>query len=326
MNNSISKRYKIVVLDGYTLSHGDLTWDKLHKLGDCIVHDRTAPEQLMERTHNADIILTNKVVLSRNVIHGLPKLKYIGVMATGYNVVDCEAARERNIVVTNVPDYATESVAQAVFAHILNLAMRVGEYASEVRTGKWSSSPDFCYCTHPLTELAGLTLGIVGFGKIGRAVARIAHAFNMHILAFDIVSLSNVPAEVKIVDLDTLFKTSDIVTLHCPLTANNHKLVNENRIAMMKRGAFFINTARGGLVDEKALANALNLGHLAGAGLDVLSVEPPTHNNSLIKAQNCFITPHIAWATRSARERLMSEIIENVRSFLSGERRNVVNV
>lgn len=326
MNVSISKRYKIVVLDGGMLSHGDLSWDELYKLGDCIVHDRTTPEQLVERAHNANIILTNKVILSREVINSLPKLKYIGVMATGYDVVDCETARERNIVVTNVPDYATESVAQAVFAHLLNLAMRLANYAREVRRGKWSSSPDFCYWTHPLIELAGLTFGIVGFGKIGRAVARIAHAFNMHILVFDIVSPSNVPAEVKIVDVDTLFKTSDIVTLHCPLTADNHKFVNENRLAMMKRGAFFINTARGSLVDEKALADALNLGHLAGAGLDVLSIEPPPHNNPLLKAQNCFITPHIAWATRSARARLMSEMIENVRSFLSGEMRNVINI
>jgi glycerate dehydrogenase len=326
MNFSTSQRYKIVVLDGFTLSHGDLSWDALHKLGNCIIYDRTAPEQILERAHNASIILTNKVVLSREIIYSLPELRYIGVMATGYNVVDCDAARERNIVVTNVPNYATESVAQLVFAHLLNLTMRVGEYAREVSAGKWSSSPDFCYWTHPLIELAGLTLGIVGFGRIGRAVARIARSFNMHVLVFDIVPPSNVPVEVKIVDLDTLLKNSDIVTLHCPLTPDNHKFINKKRLTMMKHGAFFINTARGGLVDESALADALNSGHLAGAGLDVLSIEPPPLDNPLLKAKNCFVTPHIAWATYSARKRLMTEIVENVRSFISGEPRNVVNM
>lgn len=316
---------KIVVLDGYTLNPGDLDWSQLARAGECQIYPRTAPGQVVERAREAEIVLTNKTVLDRETIFSLPKLKYIGVLATGYNVVDVGAAKERGVCVTNVPSYGTSSVAQMVFAHLLNLTQHVAIHAESVRTGDWTRSSDFCYSLTPLIELDGLTMGIVGFGRIGRHTARIAKAFGMKIIFYDPFVLGVPDHEGTPVDLNTLFRESDVITLHCPLTPQTHKLVNAERINLMKPTAFFINTSRGPLVDEQALAEALNAGRIAGAGLDVLCVEPPKANNPLLRARNCYITPHIAWATRAARQRLMDVAVSNVYAFLSGKPQNVVN-
>jgi len=316
---------KIVVLDGYTLNPGDLDWSGLRALGECEIHDRTPPDQVLARAAGAPIVLTNKTVLSREIIAPLPDLKYIGVLATGYNVVDVAAAKERGIPVTNIPTYGTASVAQMVFAHLLHLTQRVADHAQSVRAGDWARSPDFCYWRHPLVELAGLTMGIVGFGRIGRETGNAARAFGMKVIYHDVFAPKVSVEEGVAVDLDTLFRESDVVSLHCPLTAENHGLVNRARLALMKPTAFLINTSRGPLVDEPALADALNAGRIAGAGLDVLCVEPPRADNPLLTAKNCFITPHIAWATRAARARLLDTVVANVRAFLAGEPQNVVN-
>ncbi len=316
---------RIVVLDGYTLNPGDLTWKDLEALGPCTVYDRTAPEDTVARAQAARIVITNKTELSSDVIKQLPNLKYVGVLATGYNVVDIEAAHSRGILVTNVPAYSTRSVAQMVFAHLLNLALRVGRHAQTVSSGKWSSCPDFCYWDTPLIELAGLTMGIVGFGRIGRAAANAALAFGMKVIAYDIAPPADVPQGCQLVGLDDVFRESDVVSLHCPLTSENKGIVNEQRLAMMKRTAFLINTSRGPLVDEQALAEALNSEQIAGAGLDVLTSEPPDEDNPLLGARNCFITPHISWATRAARQRLLKVATENVAAFIAGKPQNVVN-
>ncbi len=316
---------KIVVLDGYTLNPGDLSWKELEAFGPCIVYHRTVPEDVLSRSEGADIILTNKTVLSTDIIEQLPALKYIGVLATGYNVVDIEAADERGIVITNVPAYSTQSVAQLVFAHLLNLAHHVSHHAQTVRGGRWASSVDFCYWDTPLIELAEMTMGIVGFGRIGQTTAKLAKAFGMKVIAYDIVKPSNMPQDCQFVELDDIFRRSDIVTLHCPLTLQTEKIVNSRRLALMKKTAFLINTGRGPLVDEQALADALNNGNIAGAGLDVLSSEPPKEDNPLLEAKNCFITPHIAWATQAARQRLMTVVVDNVAAFLAGTPQNVVN-
>lgn len=315
----------IVVLDGHTLNPGDLSWKDLEALGRCTVYDRTAGEDIVARAEGAEIVITNKTVLSSDVIEKLANLKYIGVLATGYNVVDIEAARSRGILVTNVPAYSTRSVAQMVFAHLLNLALHVGRHAQTVSSGKWSSSPDFCYWDTPLIELTGLTMGIVGFGRIGRVVAGLALSFGMKTIAYDIAAPAEAPQGCRLVELDDVFRTSDVVTLHCPLTAENKNIVNEHRLAMMKKTAFLINTSRGPLINEQALAEALNNQRIAGAGLDVLSKEPPEKDNPLLTANNCFITPHISWATRAARERLLKVAIDNVAAFLEGKPQNVVN-
>ncbi len=316
---------RIVVLDSHTLNPGDLDWDALQVLGSCDIYDRTPPAQVVSRAQGAQLVLTNKTVLSRESIEKLPQLRYIGVLATGYNVVDVEAARRRGICVTNVPAYGTPSVAQMVFAHVLNLTQHVAEHAQSVRAGDWSRSEDFCYWNFPLVELAGLTMGIVGFGRIGRQTARLARAFGMKVICHDVSPAPVPPSEVQPVDLDTLFRDSDVVSLHCPLTQANRGFVNKQRLEMMKPGAFLINTSRGPLVDELALAEALNAGRIAGAGLDVLCEEPPRADNPLLSAKNCYITPHIAWATRSARQRLMESAISNVRAFLKGDPQNVVS-
>ncbi len=314
---------KIVVLDGYTLNPGDLSWDSLAALGDCNVYDRTPPDEVAERAAGAEIVLTNKVVLDRTRLETLPDLRYIGVLATGYNVVDARAARERGLVVTNVPDYATPAVAQAVFAHILELTHRVAHHAQTVRDGRWSDSPDFCYWDGPLVELNGLVMGIVGLGRIGSAVAALARAFGMTVLAC--TRTPQVPRDgVQFVDLDRLLGESDVVSLHCPLTPETEGLMSAERLALMKPSALLINTSRGPLVDERALADALNAGRPAGAGLDVLAVEPPRRDNPLLAAKNCFLTPHYAWATRAARARLMKTVVENVKAFLDGRPQNVV--
>jgi len=316
---------RIVVLDGYTLNPGDLSWEALARLGHCQVYERTPPDKVLQRAGQADIIITNKVVIGRYEIERLPNLKYIGVSATGYNVVDVEAARQRNIPVTNVPDYATESVAQAVFALLLELTNHVGHHALTVRQGRWSACKDFCYWDYPLIELQGLTMGIVGLGRIGQAVARIAGAFGMRVLGCDVDPAKAALEGIEFVDHDTVFARADVVSLHCPLTAGTEELVNAGRLSQMKESAFLINTSRGGLVNEHDLADALNSGGIAGAGLDVLSVEPPAADNPLLSAKNCYITPHIAWASRSARIRLMTTLVDNVRGFLDGKPRNVVN-
>ena len=314
---------RIAILDGYTLNPGDLSWDDLRPLGDCAVYDRTAPEQVVERSAGAAVVLTNKVPLDRPAIEAVSDLQLIAVTATGYNMVDTDAARGRGVSVCNVPEYGTPNVAQAAFALLLELTNHTGHHASTVREGRWSASPDWCYWDYPLVELSGLTMGIVGYGRIGRAVGRIARAFGMHVLAH---RRKPVPQEgVSFVDLDTLFGRSDVVSLHCPLTAENRHLVNAARLTQMKPTAYLINTARGGLVNEPDLAAALNEGRIAGAGLDVLTVEPPPADNPLLAAKNCVITPHIAWASRTARQRLLTETAENIRSFLAGRPRNVVN-
>lgn len=314
---------KIVVLDGYTLNPGDLSWDALEALGECEVHDRTPADKTVERALDAEIVLTNKTGLGREEIAALPNLKYVGVLATGYNVVDVAAAAERGVPVTNVPTYGTRSVAQMAFALLLELAHHVGHHAQTVREGRWCASVDFCYWDYPLVELDGLTMGIVGYGRIGRATAEVARGFGMKVVAFD--PMASGGGDAPLVDLEALLRQSDVVSLHCPLTEENAGLINAERLAMMKPTAFLLNTARGPLVDEQALADALNAGRLAGAGLDVLAVEPPPEGNPLLKAKNCLITPHIAWATRAARARLMDTAVANVRAFLDGNPQNVVN-
>jgi glycerate dehydrogenase len=314
----------IVVLDGHTLNSGDLTWDGLKTLGPCQIYDRTGPAQVVERAAGAQIVLTNKTVLSREAIAQLPGLRYIGVLATGYNVVDVAAAKQRGICVTNVPAYGTPSVAQMVFAHLLHFTQHVSEHSQSVHQGDWSRSPDFCYWNYPLVELAGLTMGIVGLGRIGRQTAQIALAFGMKVIYFDVTPPPDVPPEAAAVDLDTLFRSSDVISLHCPLTPENRGFINRQRLEMMKPTALLINTSRGPLIDEPALAEALNRGRLAGAGLDVLCDEPPRPDNPLLHAQNCTITPHIAWATKAARQRLMDVAVSNVQAFLQGHPQNVV--
>lgn len=306
----------IVVLDGYTLNPGDLSWDALRELGSCEIYDRSAPDEIVPRSTSAEIVLTNKVKLNGEYMSSVPTLKYIGVTATGYNIVDVAAARERKVIVTNVPTYGTQSVAQMTFALLLELTQHVGHHAQSVREGRWTRSPDFCYWDYPLIELDGLTLGIIGFGRIGKMVGQLAEAFGMKVLTYS--------RKQPVAEMETLFRRSDIISLHCPLTPQTEHLVNEKRLAWMKPTAFLLNTSRGPLIDESALAKALNEGRIAGAGLDVLAVEPPTADNPLLRAKNCLITPHIAWATRAARSRLMEAVVENVRAYLTGESKNVV--
>ena len=315
---------RIVVLDGFTLNPGDLTWNDLHSLGDCAIHERTPPQDVVPRAADAEIVLTNKAALTREQIQTLPKLKYIGVLATGYDIVDVAAARERNIPVTNVPTYGTRSVAQHTLALLLELTQHVGHHARTVRDGRWTKSPDFCYWDYPLVELDGLTMGVVGFGRIGRTVAALATAFGMKVLAASSTSRRD-PSGVPFVDLETLFRQSDVVSLHCPLTEQTKNLVNQERLALMKPTAFLLNTSRGPLIDERALAEALDADRIAGAAVDVLSVEPPPADHPLLRARNCMVTPHIAWATRAARSRLMQVAVTNVRAFLLGKPQNVVN-
>lgn len=319
---------RIVVLDGYTLNPGDLSWDGLKSLGSCDIYDRTQLGQIVERARDAEIVLTNKTMLDAKSLQALPNLRYIGVLATGYNVVDVVAARQQGVAVTNIPAYGTRSVAQHVFALLLELTQHAGHHATTVRDGRWSASPDWCYWDRPLIELEGLCIGIVGFGRIGQAVASLANAFGMRVLAYDHRGRQMPAAQVlavQMVDLDSLFRESDVLSLHCPLTAENRGFVNTRKLATMKSSAFLINTSRGPLVNEFDLAAALNAGQIAGAGLDVLSVEPPQKDNPLLTARNCLITPHIAWATHAARARLMKIAVDNLRGFLGGEPVNVVN-
>jgi len=312
---------KIVVLDGHTANPGDLSWDPIHRLGELSIHDRTAPGDVVARAQGAEIVLTNKTVLSAETIAALPRLELICVLATGYNVVDVAAARARGIPVCNVPEYSTPNVAQAVFALLLELTNRTGHHDATVHAGRWVACPDFCYWDGDLVELAGLTFGIVGYGRIGRAVGQVARALGMNVIFYRRTPDGDPAA----VDLDTLFRTSDVVSLHCPLTPDTKDLVNARRIETMKPTAFLLNTARGALVNEADLAAALHAGRIAGAGLDVLSVEPPSADNPLLTAPRCVITPHIAWATRDARRRLLDTTAGNVAAFVAGSPRNVVN-
>jgi glycerate dehydrogenase len=317
---------KIIVLDGYTLNPGDLSWAGLETLGDCEIHDRTRPEDVVARAAEAEIVLTNKTIVNAAAIAALPDLRYLGVLATGYNIVDVAAARSRGIPVTNVPNYGTQSVAQLVFALLLELTSHVGQHARSVRDGAWSRSPDFCFWDKPLIELAGKTFGIVGFGRIGVQVAAMARAFGMIVIAHTRTPPVPLPADLELVDLDTLFRRSQVVSLHCPLTEQTRGLVNRDRLARMPAGAYLINTARGPLVDEAALDEALRSGALGGAGLDVLSIEPPPPDHPLLAAPRCVITPHVAWATTAARARLLHEAVQNVKAFLEGRPRNLVVV
>ncbi len=310
---------KIVVLDGYTLNPGDLSWDELKKLGDITVFDRTAPEDVIQRIGDAQVILTNKVIIDRNIMEACPTLKYIGVLATGYNVIDIQAAHELNIVVTNIPAYSTHSVAQMVFAHILNITNDIARYAEETKSGKWSVCPDFCYWNSPIVELAGKTMGIIGLGNIGMAVARIAIAFGMKVIAVTSKSQDTLPTGITVGNNDEILKNADIISLHCPLTEDTKEMINKASLKNMKRSAILINTGRGPLINEQDVADALNNGTIAAFGTDVLSTEPARSDNPLLKAKNCYITPHIAWATTEARTRLMNIAIENINQFISGK-------
>lgn len=315
----------IVLLDAHTANPGDLSWSALEALGTCTVHSRTPVAQIVERAQDAEIVITNKAPLSRDTIAALPKLRYIGITATGYNIVDIAAARERGIVVTNVPGYSTASVAQAVFALLLELTNRTGHHSNTVSQGVWAECPDFCYWHYPIVELHGLTLGLVGLGDIGTAVARIAHALGMKVLATRRTWAVPPPEGVEPATMDDIFTKSDVVSLHCPLTDDTRHLINAANLGRMKSSAYLINTARGPLVDEAALAEALNAGRIAGAGLDVLSVEPPAPGHVLFGAKNCLITPHIAWASKASRARLIDITARNVKQWMAGEAINVVN-
>lgn len=310
---------KIIVLDGYGLNPGDLNWEGLESLGELTVYDRTLPSELMQRAADAEVLVTNKTLITAENMAALPELKYIGVLATGYNVVDIDAAKARGIVVTNIPAYSTASVAQMVFAHILNITQRVGYYADENKQGRWTKNADFCYWDTQLVELQGKKMGIVGFGNIGQATARIAQAFGMEVCVYSSKPQFVLPSGIKKMDLDELFAECDVISLHCPLTPDTKEMVNAERLSKMKKNAILINTGRGPLINEQDLADALNEGRIAAAGLDVLSVEPSVEGNPLLTARNCFITPHIAWATLEARTRLMEIAVQNLKSYLNGQ-------
>ena len=310
---------KICILDGYSLNPGDLDWSPVERLGDVTLFDRTPADKIVERAADADIVLTNKVPFSADTLRQLPRLRFICVLATGYNIIDTEAAARQGVVVANIPAYSTMSVAQMAFAHILNITNHVASYAREVADGKWTNCPDFCFWDSALTELAGKTMGIVGLGNTGMATARIAVAMGMKVVAMTSKSADTLPEGITPAPLDDVLASADVVSLHCPLTPSTRHLINAASIAKMKPSAILINTGRGPLVDEQAVADALNGGRLAEFGADVLSQEPPRGDNPLLSARNCFLTPHIAWATLEARTRLMSTATENVRQFIAGE-------
>lgn len=315
---------KIVILDGYSANPGDLSWKELEKLGEVTVYDRTKPSETVARAARADIVLTNKVVINKDVMAQLPQLKYIGVLATGYNVVDIEAAHERGIIVTNVPAYSTESVAQMVFAHLLTVTNRTEHYAIQNRSGRWTENPDFCYWDFPHQELSGKTFGIVGLGNIGQRVAQIAQAFGMKVKALTSKAAEALPNDIEKATIEELLATSDVLSLHCPLTDNTRHLINAATLQQMKPSAILINTGRGPLIDDQAVAEALAEGRLAAFCADVLTEEPPKADNPLLSQPNAFITPHIAWASTEARIRLLQVATDNVQAFLNGSPMNVV--
>ncbi|QKZ11888.1 D-2-hydroxyacid dehydrogenase [Spirosoma sp. KUDC1026] len=316
---------KLVYTDAYTLNPGDLDWAPIEALGDVTFYDRTAPDQLIERIRDAELVLVNKVKINRETLGQLPNLRYIGVTATGYDIIDLAAAKERGIVVTNVRGYSSDSVAQLTFALLLELTLQVGRHSISVHEGDWVASPDFSYSKSPLVELAGKTMGLVGYGDIGKSVAAIAKAFGMNVLVNRRHPRQEADDRTQYVDLETLFSQSDVVSLHCPSTPDTIGFVDKNLLSLMKPSAYLINTSRGNLINESDLAAALNNGRLAGAGLDVLAAEPPKADNPLLMAKNCIITPHIAWASQEARQRLMHLVADNVRAFLTGQPQNVVN-
>lgn len=309
---------KIVVLDGYAANPGDFNWDELEELGSCTIYERTAKQDILERAEGAEIILTNKTSITAETIDKLPLLKYIGVIATGYNIVDIEAARKRGIVVTNIPAYSTNSVAQLTFAHLLNIAQRVQTHSDEVKKGRWSSNKDFTFWDTPLIEIHGKKMGIIGLGNTGMATAKIALSFGINVYAYTSKKQEDLPKGIQKIELEDLFKKCDIISLHCPLNEETKEIINKNTLALMKSSAILLNTARGGLVNEKDLADALNNERIYAAGVDVLSQEPPLPDNPLLSAKNCFITPHFAWASFSARERLMNILLENIKAYIQG--------
>jgi glycerate dehydrogenase len=316
---------RIVVLDGYTLNPGDLSWDALKEYGDVTVYDRSPAEKILERAAEAEVLFTNKTPLGEDLFNKLPKLKYVGVLATGYNIVHVDAARKKGVTVTNIPDYGSYSVAQFTFALLLELCHHVQRHSDSVMKGKWAASADWCFWEHPLTELAGKTLGVIGFGKIGQKVADIATAFGMNILGTARhQSSQSHRRNFRWVEIPELLEHADVVSLHCPLTPETKGLINARSLKTMKTTAFLLNTSRGPLVIDQDLADAVNQGVIAGAALDVLSIEPPPKNNPLFKAQNCIITPHIAWATKEARSRLMEMAVKNLAAFVASKPVNVV--
>lgn len=316
---------RIVILDGFSVNPGDLSWDELNQFGEVIIYERTSEDEVIDRCKGAEIILTNKVVLDATTLNMLPRLQYIGVLATGYNVVDLEVASRQNIVVTNIPAYSTESVAQMVFAHILNIVSRVEHYARENRKGRWTNSSDFCYLDHNLTELYGKRMGIIGLGNTGMATARIAQAFGLNVMAYTSKDEDELPNGIRKVTLEQLYSESDIISLHCPLTDSTRHMINKETLATMKPSAILINTGRGPLVDDNAVATALHKGIIAAYGADVLTTEPPKEDNPLLSAPYCYLTPHIAWATKEARTRLLNICIGNIKAFIDGEPINQVN-
>ena len=319
---------KIVVLDGYTLNPGDLSWDDLKEFGDMVVYDRTKfeSEEIIKNIGDAEAVFTNKTPLSKEVLSRVPNLKYIGLLATGYDNIDIEAAKALEISVANVPNYGTTSVAQFTIALLLEMCHHVGDHSNAVKDGEWTNSTDFCFWNTPLIELDGKTLGIIGFGQIGQATAKIAEAFGLKILAYNRSKKPELETETcKYVDLDELLKSSDIISLHCPQTQNTIGIINKESIAKMKDGVMIINTARGGLIVEEDLKNALNSGKISGAAVDVVSTEPINIQNPLLKAQNCIITPHIAWAPKASRKRMMKTAVENLKAYLEGKPVNVIS-
>ena len=316
---------KIVMLDAYTTNPGDLSWTQFGRLGELTVYDRTPCDKVIERAKDADIVITNKTPVTKEIIDCLPKLKFVALMSTGYNIVDYVYLKEKGIPVSNIPSYSTDAVAQLVMSFILELAMNVGLHSESVKKGEWSDCADFCYWKTPLTEISGKTLGIFGLGKIGRAVAERAKAFGMNIVAYAPRIHGDEPDYIKLLPLDEMLSVSDVVSMHCPLTPETEGIVNNDSIDKMKDGAYFINTSRGTVVNETALAAALNSGKLGGAGLDVLSTEPPKKDNPLLTAKNCFITPHIAWASFETRTRLISILYDNLDAFINGKPQNVIN-
>ena len=316
---------KIVVLDGFTANPGDLSWDELEKLGDVTIYDRTQPSETVARATDAEIVLTNKVIIGREEMARLPHLLYIGVLATGYNVVDLEAAKERGIIVTNIPAYSTDSVAQMVFAHLLTVTNHTERFANENRQGRWSSNPDFCYYDEPIRELAGKTFGIVGLGNIGKRVAQIALAFGMKVAAFTSKPAESLPEGIQKTELKDLFQTSDVISLHCPLTPDTKHLINEETLRWIRPEAILINTGRGPLVDDNALASSLKAGGLKAYCADVMTEEPPKADNPLLQVQNAYLTPHVAWASYEARIRLIRIATDNVLHFINGKPQNVVS-
>lgn len=318
---------KIVVLDGYAMNPGDLTWEGLQELGDVVIYDRSTETEIIERAKGAEIVLTNKVSVPAHIMEALPELKYIGVMATGYNIIDMDFAKKRNIVVTNVPGYSTPSVVQLTFSLLLELCYHTQHHSDAVMQGKWSASPDFSFWDYPLTELAGKTLGIIGFGSIGQKVADVGAAFGMDILAYSRTQTDQSHRKnfKWVAQQEELLTQADVVSLHCPLTPQTENLINAESLSLMKPSAILINTSRGGLIDAQALADALNQGRISAAGIDVLAVEPPPVDTPLFKAKNCLITPHIAWATKESRLRLMDVVVGNIKSFLTGQSVNVIS-